>query len=316
MSSRRFNRFSVNFGMLANTYRAPIGNSSTTGIIEQEDGDMYFLRGLAAVLRLGGELPADLRDTIKIVLGVHYNAIRDYASFRENLYGRSWSPDVLNSGSFDMYNQAAAAQVFVDGIDLFEETNSPSPSTPTFIPPPSSKTRTGVIVGATIGSVVFVSMSAIAAFVFLHRHRWRRAAPSPEFTSQIISPFHGEKSGQPHPRASHWHAKNRSDPPGSADSRGNEAGSVPLIVPAHSEGTPPSESDEHLGNNMGGPGTRREDDREEIAAQMELTPGFPDMVRAVYQRLWERDGSEAPPDYLSNAGGVCEPLAEASSRDI
>ncbi|KAL0566345.1 hypothetical protein V5O48_015672 [Marasmius crinis-equi] len=310
----------VDSGILPNIYRLFTSNSTRDGgtMFDQEDGDMYLLRGLAATFRLGGKLPADMQGTIKIILGVHYNAVRDYGQITKNIYGRSWSLGGSSSASFDMYNQAAAAQILVDGINLFDERSSSNPSTPgpTFspstpapTPPPPSKSPAGMIVGVTVGSVVFVSILVIATFVLLHRHRWHRAASVSESTSRWISPFYGEKSGQTLPRGSHWHTKDRSGLPVSPELRGTGAGSAPLMVPAPSaQESPPqaSESDKHRGDNMGHaeavPDTSHEDGREGTATQMEMAPGFPDMVRAVYQRLWERDGSEAPPDYCSNAG--------------
>ncbi|KAL0569603.1 hypothetical protein V5O48_012356 [Marasmius crinis-equi] len=293
--------FAADSGALPNAYR-PFGgdsydNTTSTDSVDQEDGDMYFLRGLAAALRLGEKLPANLRGVIKVIMGVHYNAIRNYAKFGEGLYGSSWSPGGSGSGSFDMYNQAAAAQILVDGIDLFEEDNNPSPGTL-----PSSKSRTGTIIGATIGSVIFVSILAIAIFMFLQRNHRRQAAPSSGFTSQRITPFRGEKPWQPFPHASRLHTKGRSGLPVSPDSRGTGVGSGSLVVPVPSaQGTPSSEPNEHRGDESV-LDTRHEDGSEGITRQMEMAPGFPDMVRAVYQRLWERDGLETPPDYHSSVG--------------
>ncbi|KAL0569770.1 hypothetical protein V5O48_012195, partial [Marasmius crinis-equi] len=277
--------FPAGSGTLPNAYYPFINDTANGNVHDQEDGDMYFLRGLAAVWRLGEKLPPDFRDVIKIIMGVHYNAIRDNAKIGDlDLYGRSWQPGVSNSNeSFDMYNQVAAAQILVDGIDLFNEGNSSSPNTST--PPPPSKSRTGMIVGATIGSVAFVSILAIAAFVFLHRHRWHRAAPSSEFTSRWISPFYGEKSGEPPHRATHWHTKNQSNFPLLLDSRGTGIVSEPLILPASfqvGQETPLSEMDEHQRGDVGHPeavpGMSREDGREGTAMQMGMAPGFPDLV--------------------------------------
>ncbi|KAL0573859.1 hypothetical protein V5O48_008076 [Marasmius crinis-equi] len=210
-----------------------------------------------------------------------------------------------------MYNQAAAAQILVDGIDLFDEGNSSSPNTPTPTPTPTplppSKSHTGMIVGATIGSVAFVSILATTALVFLCRHRWHRAPPSSEVTSQSISPFYGEKSREPPRQATHQHTKNQSSFPLSPDSRGTGVVPGPLVAPAPlDQEMPPSELDEHRRDDMGHPeavpGTMsREDGREGTAMQTGMAPGFPDLVHAVYQILRERDGLEAPPDYRSNA---------------
>ncbi|KAL0565109.1 hypothetical protein V5O48_016922 [Marasmius crinis-equi] len=307
--------FAADSGALPNAYR-PFGgdsydNTTSPDSVDQEDGDMYFLRGLAAALRLGEKLPADLRDVIKTIMGVHvravtcywlsntilnlnlvlqlqYNAIRNHAKFKENFYGRSWSLDGLDPSSFDMYTQASAAQILVDGIDLFDRDNGSGPGTL-----PSSKSRTGMIVGATIGSIVFVSILVITTIMFLQRNRRRQAAPSSKSTSQRITPFRGEKPGQPLPCASRLHTKGQSGLPVPPDSRGTGVGSASLVVPSapSTQETPPSKSNKH-----------RKDGSEGMTTQMETARGFPDMVHTVNQRLWERDESEAPPEYRSDVG--------------
>ncbi|KAL0567680.1 hypothetical protein V5O48_014314 [Marasmius crinis-equi] len=213
-----------------------------------------------------------------------------------------------------MYDQAAAAQILVDGMDLFESgSSSPTPSpTPTSTPAPTptttlkpelgSHSRVGVIVGTTIGVVVFLLLLGVT-IAFLRRHRGLRTREPSEATRRTpITPFHGEKSEQGSPRPSQWRTKDQSGVPIPLNSG---AGLSPLIVP-----TPSSDpSNEHLGlsnsrSEVGPDMTQsREDGREGAATQMELVPGFPDMVRAVYRRLWEHEHDESgnPPDYRSNA---------------
>ncbi|KAJ8089196.1 hypothetical protein PM082_014444 [Marasmius tenuissimus] len=48
--------------------------------------------------------------------------------------------------------------------------------------------------------------------------------------------------------------------------------------------------------------TRHSDHDQPEARDMEVDPAFPDMVRALYERLWQPGQSETPPDYRSDTG--------------
>ncbi|KAK1224172.1 hypothetical protein PQX77_012933 [Marasmius sp. AFHP31] len=261
---------------------------------EGEDGDMYFLRGIAEAYRLGPEiLPSNLRDSMKVVLGVHYNIIRDHATLSSNTYSRSWTGPRSSSESFNLYNQAAAAQVLVDGISIFSSNADNSTSSSGVAPGPSatgsspaaqsqSKPSPGTIAGATVGTLSFLMLLAIA-IVLVTRRRRRRRQQLP--STGIITPFLGslyEKRATP---------RRKDEPEPTTPNPMNESGgqtnnrpqSEPYAPTAHDTTPGPQE---HTGE----------------AEPVEMSPTFPDMVRAVYQRLWQPEGSERPPDYRSTAG--------------
>ncbi|KAJ8089176.1 hypothetical protein PM082_014424 [Marasmius tenuissimus] len=123
------------------------------------DGDMYLLRGLAEAYKRGeGVLSASLRDNLKILFGVHYNAIRDLATSGDGFYGREWRGPRPTRVNFDLYNQAAAAQILVDGIGIFGSSDdTPPPESPS-ASAESAKTKrpAAVIAGATVGAVILL----------------------------------------------------------------------------------------------------------------------------------------------------------------
>ncbi|KAK7046095.1 hypothetical protein VNI00_007096 [Paramarasmius palmivorus] len=133
--------------------------------------DIDFVRGLAVAYRNATSLPSDVRDAIKAFLGVQYNAVRNQAHVGDNLYDGSWQDPLLRtySPSFDVVNQSFAAQVLIDGIDIFDE--------PT--PPPSSSSRVPVatLVGSIVGGVLFLAILIALAF-FFYRRRQSAAADS------------------------------------------------------------------------------------------------------------------------------------------
>ncbi|KAL0566920.1 hypothetical protein V5O48_015074 [Marasmius crinis-equi] len=299
LSRMSLNLLNLN-GILPNQYRPQ------DSFLEAEDGDMYLLRALAAVFRvIGTNLSSDIRDTVKAVLGVHYNAIRDHATAGNNVYSRDWSGPPTPV-SFDLYNQAAAAQILVDGIDLFDApTSSPIPSQP-LSSLSSSHAASGIIAGATTGGLVFLVMVATIAFLVIRRRRSQNS-PSAEFAAQGITPYTNFGQNLPSekssiPRDTHWNTKDR---------HLSLTASVPLALAAPSqkaldETLPTSPTDSaSVRQENGDTGTetaaRTPNTHQKTPTEMELAPGFPDMVRAVYQRLWKPDSSENPPDYRSNA---------------
>ncbi|KAK1236148.1 hypothetical protein PQX77_000619 [Marasmius sp. AFHP31] len=168
-----------------------------TGSFEQEDGDMYLLRALAeARRRAPRKLSAALRESIELILGVHYNAIRDRATSGNNLYGRSWVGPP--NSTFDLYNQAAAAQILMDGIDIFELNNSitPSPSdSPLPSVPATSKLSAEAIAGIATGSVTFLFLVAFTILCAIRRQRrGEQAAPSTISVTDSITPFTADLS--------------------------------------------------------------------------------------------------------------------------
>ncbi|KAK1224173.1 hypothetical protein PQX77_012934 [Marasmius sp. AFHP31] len=263
---------------------------------EQEDGDMYLLRALAEAHRRG--LPTALRESIDAVLGVHYNALRDRATSGNNMYGRNWLGPPPSS--FSLYDQAAAAQILVDSIELLgptDETEDRSTSTPSV----------RLIVGATVGSVAALSLLTFAVLCTVRiRRRRKEAAPSTAFD---IVPFATNKNGQRSPDlhkgggSGHLTYQTHS-PGGSADPAAVE----PLRFPRASSVDADHSSGEGRAPNVPSysvanvPDNRHRANEIADTGEMEMAPNFPEMVRAVYQRLWQHDGSENPPDYRSNAG--------------
>ncbi|KAK1217213.1 hypothetical protein PQX77_020138 [Marasmius sp. AFHP31] len=248
-----------------------------------ELGDMYLLRGLAESYRRGsGALSASLRDEIKVVLGIHYNAIRDLATAGDNIYSRDWAGPRPTQVTFELYNQAAAAQILIDGIDLFNDSDiAPlTRSTP-------SKPSTALIAGATIGSVASLLLMIIAIYYLFRQRKKRSSGSNP---SRVVEPFvatpydEGKTFPRKHPvpdsQARLEPLRQPTSPPSEATGSSRERPGVhdpPNIRP-----------DASLSHTEGG--------------EVELAPTFPDMVRVVYQRLWQHNELESPPDYHSDSG--------------
>ncbi|KAL0068693.1 hypothetical protein AAF712_004409 [Marasmius tenuissimus] len=273
-------------GVLPNAY------ASKDNETEGEDGDMYFLRGIAEAYRLGPEvLPSKLRDSMKIVLGVHYNIIRDHATLQSNVYGRSWTGTQNSLESFNLYNQAAAAQVLVDGISVFRS-NTDGPISSDAVPTPSatdslpaaqsqSKPSPGTIAGATVGTVVFLLILGAAILLIIRRRRRRHQ----ELPTTGITPFHGSlDEKQATPRRKEGPEPPTSDPSNEIRGQTNDRSQLETDVP----NSPDTNSRVH--------------ERTGEVEPVEMSPAFPDMVRAVYQRLWQPEGLESPPEYRSTAG--------------
>ncbi|KAJ8084425.1 hypothetical protein PM082_003195 [Marasmius tenuissimus] len=160
---------------------------------EQEDGDMYLLSALAEARRRG--LPAALRESVNAVLGVHYNTVRDRATSGNNVYGRSWMGPPPSS--FNLYDQAAAAQILVDGIELLGPTDDATPGLNKTEGRSTSTPPVGIIVGATVGSIAALSLLAFAVLCTVRvRRRRKGAAPSTAF--DIVVPFDTANTSNPH----------------------------------------------------------------------------------------------------------------------
>ncbi|KAI3604814.1 glycoside hydrolase family 76 protein [Moniliophthora roreri] len=91
----------------------------------RQDGDMCLVRGLADAYKRGAWLPQELRQSIKVIIGVQYNAVRDMATSDDNVYGASWLASL--SSTSHAQNQVSAAQVVIYGIDPFENEVPPPP---------------------------------------------------------------------------------------------------------------------------------------------------------------------------------------------
>ncbi|KAJ8089204.1 hypothetical protein PM082_014452 [Marasmius tenuissimus] len=270
-------------------------------------GDINLVRGLAeAYRRSKGGFSAGIRDNVKTFLGVHYNAIRDLATSGDSVYGREWRGPRPAQVTFDLYNQAAAAQILVDGISIFNGSDnmppSPSPSATVASPKPSA----ALIAGVTVGTIVGASLVMYGAFYVVRRRRSRYgAAPSSESndTVPVIEPFIAttfEKTT----------AFPNKYPVPETQAR-TEVVREPHLEPLRQRNpsSPEAIDVSRSHQNISGSSTSeaastdntRERDQAEVRS-MEMDPTFPDMVRAVYQRLWQSNGSENPPDYPSEAG--------------
>ncbi|KAK1227998.1 hypothetical protein PQX77_008979 [Marasmius sp. AFHP31] len=291
-------------------------NDNTSQAIGGDSGDMYFLRGLAEAYRRGeGTLSAELRDQMKIVLGVHYNAIRESATTGNNVYSRNWRGPPTQT-TFDSYNQAAAAQILVDGIDLFPSNDIIRPPNNTGPPnitgPPNSRPSAAVIAGSTTGSVLFL-LSVVLFVIYAVRH-WRRkhqtalssdAGP----TAQVIKPFIATISGKQIAPSQKYPPRQMSAQVTASAARISPSRRHDSALPATQETTDlmserhstiDARNIERL-NVTGDAGSRRQE-HTPAGEDLEITPAFPDMVRMVYQRLWAHNVSENPPDYRSNLG--------------
>ncbi|ESK90370.1 glycoside hydrolase family 76 protein [Moniliophthora roreri MCA 2997] len=288
-----------------------------TGVLtyyEGENGRLHLVRGLAEAYRRNTLLSLELRQFIKAFLGVQYNAVRNQASLGDGLYAGSWIGPVSEMVSFDPHNQSSAAQVLVDGIDLFGDTSKPSPPVE-------------VITGSIVGVVVFLVSSGLAIYTFLRRRK-RLSVQDSCITSQVsfgpslmdpkfeITPFFDSQSDvlpfarDPPQGASgttslppHCHTKDRSVLGQQNPKYASNNPTYRLIGPSFDPALELEDletssailsSASHLPTTIGrAPGVR------EIPYDIPVVTGasFPDMIRIMYHRMWENDGQENPPDY-------------------
>ncbi|KAJ8089209.1 hypothetical protein PM082_014457 [Marasmius tenuissimus] len=274
------------------------------------DGDMYLLRGPAEVYRRGGSsLPVDLRDNVKAFLGVHYNAIQNLATPGNNIYARNWTGPKPTQVTFDFYNQAAAAQILADGIGILNDSDSTLSESPSSFPKSgSSKPPTVVIAGATVGSATFVLLAVLVFLYTLRRRRDKsRGAPSSDYgpTARVIVPFVNttfeKRTAFPYkyplpesqarvvvPQAPLVPLRRHNSAP-STFQQGRESPNEHHRITGFSDTNTEAIASEdrghvHTGGDMG----------------TDLT--MPEMVRAIYQRLWIQNELGNPPDYRSDTG--------------
>ncbi|KAK7046092.1 hypothetical protein VNI00_007089 [Paramarasmius palmivorus] len=155
-------------GILSNYHNQTTSLPGPEGLPDVVAWDIEFVRGLAVAYRNASSLPPDIRDAIKTFLGVQYNAVRNLAFIGNNLYDGSWrGPSSRTySPSFDVVNQSFAAQVLIDGIDIFDE-----------LPPPTRVVPVATLAGSIAGGVLFLVIS-IALAAFFYRRRQLAAADS------------------------------------------------------------------------------------------------------------------------------------------
>ncbi|KAJ8089142.1 hypothetical protein PM082_014390 [Marasmius tenuissimus] len=275
------------------------------------DGDMYLLRGLAEARRRGeGVLPAELLNNMTRLLGSHYNAIRDYAApAGVNVYSRKWVGPRPTETTFDLYNQVAAAQILVDGIDLFNGSN-PGPSNPT----PSNashKPLTAVIAGVTVGSVALILLIAFAAFYAVQKwHCQRQKAPSSQSNSsdQVMEPFVATTLSKTTAFLHKCPA---------IESQAQTIGPEAQLTLLRRHNSAPSTFQAKLADPLGGCRDITDSFNPRLntsghstcfpeyihtVGETEIALPTPDLVCVLYERLWPHSGSENPPDYHSNSG--------------
>ncbi|KAJ8089165.1 hypothetical protein PM082_014413 [Marasmius tenuissimus] len=290
------------------------GNTSEDG---GNNGDMYLLRGLAEAYKRGkGILPARLHDNPKIILGVHYNAIQDLATTGNNIYSRSWRGPPMST-NFNLYDQAVAAQILVDGVNVFSDNDNPPPNTP----PPNTPTTTSklpktpaaVITGVTVGSVIFLALIVlITLYAIRQRRRKHQITPSSKFNPAIpiLEPFVAtiseKRTAFPPKYSGRSRLQAQVAPPESHLWSLRRHNSAPSTF---QQATNSSSNDHGLNGalaislvNTNDAGSRHP---RQMLAREETETGLtvPDMVRELYRRLLQPNGLEDPPDYRRDLGG-------------
>ncbi|ESK90386.1 hypothetical protein Moror_13703 [Moniliophthora roreri MCA 2997] len=86
-------------------------------------------------------------------------------------------------------------------------------------------------------------------------------------------------------RPPHWHTKDRSIGQGGQEKQARANAEVRADPTCPTPG-----ANEALGEGYA------------IGSQLIVGTSFPDMVRVVYQRMWQNDGQDNPPDYRSQSG--------------
>ncbi|KAI3617019.1 glycoside hydrolase family 76 protein [Moniliophthora roreri] len=286
--------------------------SLPSGILQQtcynSSGDPFILRGLSQAARIE-ILPSDILEYVKGFIGVQYNAVQA-ASQSNNIYGCNWNGPPLSSFDFDVTNQTRAAQLLVDGLSLFETQTSstpiPSPNiTSSHIPaeqPKSPKSNTRVIIGATLGGVAVLFLIAVTICCFSHRQRhWslfsgladKQVNSTNPNGAMVISPFvHATKATVVRHKGNHHSSESGTVTAQTGDSRQSGVAS-PSIQ---------SEPSSHSGareSQLLRPTMVPYHNGSEVDRSMVL---HPDLVRLLYQRMWQPEINETPPDYQSQQG--------------
>ncbi|KAI3616889.1 endo--alpha-mannosidase [Moniliophthora roreri] len=285
--------------------------SLPSGILQKtcynNSGDPFILRGLSQAARIE-ILPSDILEYVKGFIGVQYNAVQA-ASQSNHIYGCNWNGPPLSSFDFDVTNQTRATQLLVDGLSLFEaQTSSTSIPSPNVTSPPvptgqpkSPKSSTGVIVGATLGGVAVLFLMAVTICCFLRRRRHQSLfsekagkqdnSPAPD-EAMIISPFVHTAEVVQH-KGDHHHISGSSTvttQKGSSQHSGVASPSIQSEPSYHSE----ARESQHLRPTM-----VPYHNGSEVDSSMVL---HPDLVRLLYQRMWQPGNNETPPDYQSQVG--------------
>ncbi|ESK83436.1 glycoside hydrolase family 76 protein [Moniliophthora roreri MCA 2997] len=258
-------------------------------------GDPFLLRGLSEASKISS-LPSNVVDYIKAFIAAQYNALRA-GSQPSHIYGCSW--DTPPPSYFDATNQTRSVQLLIDGIFVFNETSagtgtgsiiSSRPESTNVSPSNSQLSRApkaGVVVGSVVGGIALILMTCLVAFLF--RRRKRRELNdvtdrSPNDQGMVASPFIWSPS-QATQAKNHTRPVPRSlQPENGIQPEGVE--SYPSDYPSTPTATDPRES---IAPNSIMPSTDGE-------------ASIPELVRLLYQRMWQPTGHERPPDYQSQSG--------------
>ncbi|KAK7024347.1 hypothetical protein VNI00_016398 [Paramarasmius palmivorus] len=287
--------------------------------------DVALARGMSAAYKHARFLSSDLRDAIKAFLGVQvsvplqntlllliwskYNAVRKRALSGDDIYEGSWT-ESHPSSSFDLMNQSSAIQILVDGIWLFEDDHNDTPNA-TFHK--SQSFPVPALAGSIVGGVLFVAMSVVAIILIL---RWRNRQRSlSETTSHISSdplqfdpqyvvvPFQWEPQTKLPLDITRSKARTQTIPEAPVTPSAPIMDDAPQTEKQPHEVPPPPDvrpiDDEHNTSNNSNIVPIADHATSEVPVIH--GPSFPDMIRMMYQQMWQPDNTESPPDYRSQS---------------
>ncbi|KAK7017055.1 hypothetical protein VNI00_018728, partial [Paramarasmius palmivorus] len=276
--------------------------------------DVALARGMAVAYKQARSLSSDLRDAIKAFLGVQvsvplqntlllliwsqYNAVRKRAYLGSDVYDGSWTGSQSLS-SFDLMNQSSAIQILVDGISLFENGHRSLP-----IP---------ALAGSIVGGVLFVAISVLAIILIL---RWRThqrslletkshiSSDPLQFDPQyVVVPFQWEPQTKLPLDTTRSKARTQTISEGLLTPSAPIMDDAPTEKQPHEEVPPPPDvrtiSDEH--NTLNNSNIVPFADHATSEVPVVHGPSFPDMIRMMYQQMWQPDTTESPPDYRSQS---------------
>ncbi|KAK7030496.1 hypothetical protein VNI00_014087 [Paramarasmius palmivorus] len=249
--------------------------------------DVALARGMAVAYKQARSLSSDLRDAIKAFLGVQYNAVRKRAHLGNDIYDGTWK-ESHPSSPFDLMNQSSAIQILVDGISLFEDDHNDTPNATSH---KSHSFPIPALAGSIVGGILFVTISVLAIILII---RWRNLRPS--VRSRTFPMGASNKAAFGHHS---FKGENTDDTP-----EGPVTPSPPIMDDAPTEKQPhevPSPPDVRpIGNEHNAPNNSTIAPIADHHATSEVPvihgPSFPDMIRMMYQQMWQPDNTESPPD--------------------
>ncbi|KAK7043989.1 hypothetical protein VNI00_008157 [Paramarasmius palmivorus] len=255
------------------------------------DGDMPLVRGMAETHRRNQPFTAEIREYIKAFIGVQYNSILTEATTSNtNAYGTSWVGPL--NATFDPTSQAHAVQVLLDAIDTFSDTPlDPPPNVPS---EHSSSPLGPKITGAVIGSIVGVVLLGICVWFVWRR---RQGITKPNTSSGEQHPTLGQFEVTPFD----WEQYQQNI--GAGRSGGEKSSTLNSINQSNTQDPDAASGDSSKLEPLRG---HHEDVQEgpslEPVASGSGMATVPELVRLLYQRMWEHESHESPPDYRSQIG--------------